>query len=380
MKHIKRIAALVAAAALMACGAPAAELVSDTTPPAATTAQTAPGEPVIGSLPLRTTQTGRTGDKMDKFYRGVFADFSADAEKFCLTPGVEENYVPQGLARGAGNGWLYVSAYDGDGKQASVIMVLDGDGLLIAEYFLHHADGSIFTGHVGGIAVTEDVLYVSAGSDADGDYIIAEFSLAELAVSGAQDLRITRTVAVPIGASWLSYADGILWVGNFYLKGSYDLGKIFDFTTKSADGKAYGGYAAAYDLSASEVKALTVAEGEPYAIPDFVLATPDRVQGFVCEDGVIALSLSYGRKNNSTIVFHTVDMTKPDRTLALDGRSYPFTVLDSRNQRASVTAMPMTEGLAPAGDGRLLVLFESGANKYSNASFPTDMIWSMGYR
>ncbi|MBQ8398062.1 MAG: hypothetical protein IJX53_07720 [Clostridia bacterium] len=384
MKLAKLYAALLAAAALIACagGNPAA----DTTAPSTTAAPVTSAmpettaAPVIGTLPLRTTQVSRIGDKMDKFYKVKFADFVSDAEKFCLTPGLAENFVPQGLARGAGSGWLYVSGYDGDGKQASVIMVLDTAGTLIAEYILHNADGSNFTGHVGGIAVTEDMLYVSAGSDADGNYIIAEFPLSELAVSGSQELRISRTVAVPMGASWLSYADGILWVGNFYLKGSYDLGTIFNFTTTSADGKAYGGYAAAYDLHDAEIKALTVADGEPYAIPDFILACPDRVQGFVCEDGVVGLSLSYGRSNNSTIAYYTVDLEKPDRTLELGGRSYPFTVLDSRNQRASVTAMPMTEGLAPSGDGRVLVLFESGANKYSNASFPTDMIWSMGYR
>lgn len=384
MKIARICAAILAAATLTACsgGNPPADTTAAPTTTAApvTTAPETTVEPIVGTLPLRTTQTSRIGDRMDKFYKVKFADFVSDAEKFCLTPGLAENFVPQGLARGAGNGWLYVTGYDGDGKQASVIMVLDTDGTLIAEYILHNADGSNFNGHVGGIAVTEDVLYVSAGSDTDGNYIIAEFPLCELAVSGSQDIKIGRTVAVPMGASWLSYADGILWVGNFYLKGSYDLGSIFNFTTKSADGKAYGGYAAAYDLTDAETKALTVANGEPYAIPDFILACPDRVQGFICENGVVGLSLSYGRSNDSTLVYYAVDLEKPDRTLELDGRSYPFTVLDSRNQRASVTAMPMTEGLAPSGDGRVLVIFESGANKYSNASFPTDMIWSMGYR
>lgn len=381
---LRCLAALLTAAALTACtgGSPADTTAAPTTTaaPAATTAPALPAQSVIGTQPMRTTQTSRTGSKMDKFYPVLFADYMKDAQKFCLTPGLEENYVPQGLARGAGSGWLYVSGYDGDGKQASVIMVLDTEGTLIAEYFLYNADGSIFTGHVGGIAVTEDMLYVSAGSDADGNYIIAEFPLSTLAVSGAQDLKIDRTVTVPMGASWLSYADGILWVGNFYLKGSYDLGKVFDFTTKSADGKAYGGYAAAYDLRDAEVKALTVADGDPYAIPDHILACPDRVQGFVYEAGVVCLSLSYGRKNNSTLAYYSLDLDKPDRTLELGGRSYPFTVLDTRNHRQSVTAMPMTEGLAPAGDGRILVLFESAAIKYANSSFPTDMIWSVGYR
>ncbi len=354
----------------------------DTTPPATTAAAdttAAPPEAIVGTLPLATTQVARTKAAYDSVYAKTYADFVSDAEKFCVVPGLDQNFVPQGLARGAANGCYYVTGYDSDSKTASVIMVLDPAGQLIAEYHLYE-NGKVFRGHVGGIAVTEDVLYVSLSAESDGTYRIAEFALTDLAVSGSQEISIEKTVPIPVSPSWLSYADGILWVGNFYLKGSYDLGAIFNFTTTSADKKAYGGYAVAYDLTQAERKALTVEAGALYAIPDHILATPDRVQGFLYQDGVVAMSLSYGRKNNSTMLYHSLDLAKPDRTLTLDGRDYPFTVLDSRNERASVTAMPMTEGICPTADGRILILFESAANKYADSKNPTDRLWAAGWR
>lgn len=381
MQKALSLLAATLALSLAACTPPEPNLPIE--PPPATTAAAdttaPPPDAVVGTLPLTTAQAPRTDAKYDAVYAKAYADFTADAEKFCLIPGLDAGFVPQGLARGAANGCYYITGYDGEGEAASVIMMLDPAGRLLAEYHLTRG-GKPFTGHVGGIAVTEDVLYVSVSGEADGAYRIAEFALADLAVSGAQTVSIEKTVPIPVSPSWLSYADGILWAGNFYLKGSYDLGAVFDFTTESADGKPYGGYAVAYDLTQAARKALTVADGAPYAIPDHILATPDRVQGFLYQEGVVALSLSYGRKNNSTLLYHSLDLTASDRTLTLDGRTYPFTVLDSRNERASVTAMPMTEGICPTDDGRVLILFESAADKYANSKNPTDRLWAAGWR
>lgn len=381
------LAALLCGCTLLGCAGDAAGETVTTTPPQSEAVTTVPETvpetkpapaAVVGSFPLTMSQTARVAEKMSKYHTLKFPKFVADAETYTLTPGLAENMVPQGLARHPETNYLYVSGYDGDGKQASVVMVLDDTGVLVAEYIIHK-DGGSFTGHVGGVAVTEDVMYLALGSDAAGNYIIGEWDLADLAQSGSQVITVDKTVAVPMGASWLSYADGILWVGNFYLKGTYDLGNIFDFTTESADGKAYGGYAVGYDLSGQAKKVLTVGAGEPYAIPDYVLATPDKVQGFVYTGGDVALSISYGRNNNSSLAYYTIDLDKPDRTLTLDGRSYPLIVLDSRNHRKTITALPMTEGMCTADDGKLFVVFESGAIKYSNASFPTDHIWRVGF-
>ena len=308
-----------------------------------------------------------------------YLSFLKSAERYTLTPGLKQNTVPQGLARNPKTGYIYVSSYSGASNTPSVILVMDPTGKLVAEYNVYNANGTPFTGHVGGVAVTEDYLYFSGPNDSNGNYTVAEFDLDTLTLNGSQDIKIEKTVAIPVGASWLFYADGMLWAGNFYLKGTYDLGRIFNFTTKSSDNKDYGGYAIAYDLSKKAEKRLTIDEGKQYAIPDHVLATPDKVQGFAYRNGSVALSISYGRKNTSYIKLYDIDLGSAKSSITVDGETYPLTILDNKNIVASIPALPMTEGLTLSEDGKLLVLFESAAQKYSDSKDPTDYIWEMDF-
>lgn len=308
-----------------------------------------------------------------------YLSFLKSAERYTLTPGLKQNTVPQGLARNPKTGYIYVSSYSGASNTPSVILVMDPTGKFVAEYTIYNADGTPFTGHVGGVAVTEDYLYFSGPTDKDGNYTLAEFPLSRLTLNGSQDIKIESTVAIPIATGWVFYADEMLWIGNFYLKGTYDLGKIFNFTTKNSNGKEYGGYAAAYDLSNKEVKRIEVKKGDKYAVPDHVLATPDKVQGFAYRDGCVTLSTSYGRKNTSYLMCYKIDLSKPKDNITADGITYPLIVLDDTNMVKSIPTMPMTEGLTYSADGEILVLFESAAKKYSDSRDPTDYIWKIEF-
>ena len=304
----------------------------------------------------------------------AFKSFLDNSEKFAIVPGLSENTVPQGIGRNPETGYTYISSYFNESGKASVITVLDGDGKFVAEYFVYNQDGTPFTGHMGGICVTEDYLYFS-GPSVGNYYSVVEFALDDLPKTGSHNITIGATVALPIHTSYLFYDSGILWVGTFYLAGSYDLGKYFNFKTANAEGTQYGGYAAAFVLDGEE-KRLTVKSGESYAVPLFVLATPDKVQGFAYKDGKVCLSKSYGRNNNSTLEYFKIDPENTDKTITVDGKTYPLTVLDKTNRRMTVTAMCMTEGITLDASGRVMVLFESAAKKYYNSKNPTDYIWT----
>lgn len=303
----------------------------------------------------------------------TFAEFLRKSERFALVPGLSENIVPQGIGRNPETGYTYISSYFNESGKASVISVLDEKGRFVAEYHVYNENGTPFTGHMGGICVTEDYIYFS-GPSVDNYYSVAEFALKDLPLTGSHNITIDATVKLPIHSSYLFYDSGILWVGTFYLSGSYDLGKYFNFKTPNADGAQYGGYAAAFVLDGEE-KRLTVKEGENYAVPSFVLATPDKVQGFAYKDGKVCLSKSYGRNNDSTLEYFKIDMAKADKTITVDGKTYPMTVLDRLNRTKTVTAMCMTEGITLDENGKIMVLFESAAKKYYNSKNPTDYIW-----
>ena len=324
---------------------------------------------------LTMTQVSTVNDNF--LNESAFADFLASSEKYAFIPGLKEGIVPQGLACNPKTGYVYISAYFTTEDTPSVILVLDETGTFVAEYHMYLENGEPYTGHMGGICATENYLYFSGPTAEGGYYGIGELAFADLPAKGAHDVTIKSVVGLPIHASYLFYDGGKLWVGTFYLKGSYDTGKYFDALLPNGDGGVYGGYAAMFAVDGDS--RLVPAEGEAYAVPELILSTPDKVQGFAYRDGKIALSISYGRNNNSKLDFFEIDPKSAADTVTADGKTYPLITLNSKNRTKAVTAMGMTEGLALSARGDLLILFESGAQKYSNAKNPTDSIWRMPF-
>ena len=169
-------------------------------------------------------------------------------------------------------GILYISGYyTTDGKSSAILAVDTATGELTAEYILLNAGGTPFDGHVGGVAVSEDTLYVS-GQKQNGLYTICAIPLKDLPAEGSHEVKLEQTIPVPVSPSFLSCSHGYLWVGNFYHPGAdYPLSDGMKYTTASADGEDYGCYIMGYDLSKGS---LSVADGDDYAQPDVVLVGP----------------------------------------------------------------------------------------------------------
>lgn len=364
MKHGKTTltALLLGALLLSGCGAAAP---ADTAAPA----ETAPAD---GSLRLSQTETVR---KLTYEGEDDFADFLAAASPAYLIPGLNEAMTPQGIGYDAAAGRVYVSFY-ASGETPSVLAALDAEsGEFVAEYYLYNADGTPFLSHVGGVAVTEDTLYVSAKLDSDGSYSIAAIPLEALAETGSHDLTVSDTIPMAVSPSFLSYSDGVLWVGNFYHPDKdYGLPPAIDYATDTADG-AFGCYILGYDLAA-DPEALTVPDGGDYPTPDLILVAPDRIQGMISDGGTVLLSQSYGRKNNAALLRYALETDGTgDTQITLNGQAVPAYLLDSSRQTGSLTLMPMSEGLCLTPDGAVLILFESGSMTYSDGKYRTDHIW-----
>lgn len=311
--------------------------------------------------------------------KAEFAAFLSRAEKKFLIPGLNQAAIPQGMSYYETTGLVYISAYYKVEAVPSVIMALDAQsGEFVAEYRLYNEDGSPFTSHVGGLAVAGENMVVSAKLDQDGSYSMAVIPLAGLPNEGSHDITIKKTVALPVSPSFLSCSQGILWVGNFYHPAAdYGLSTGMNFTTKTADGD-FGCYILGYDLNRSDALS---AGPEGFPIPDCVLVAPDRIQGMAfCNDGTVLLSQSYGRKNNSSLLRYELNLNLPDLTVPVGSREVPACLLDSKTQRETITAMPMTEALTLDNDGNVLVLFESGAMAYQDGKYRTDYVWRLRFK
>lgn len=306
-----------------------------------------------------------------------YSNFLNASTRGALVAGLSQDLVPQGLAQSHKTDLVYMSAYSSSGA-GSAILVYDANGRFCAEYLLYNRNGSACTSHLGGVAVTDTTLFVSY--DGNGMYRVAAIPIADLATSGTQKVVLNTLYEVPVATSFLSFYDGWLWMGNFYLpSGGYDLMRILNYTT-TVNGEEYGCYIAGFDLSQLGNDRLAPASGQTYATPDVMMAAPQKVQGmaFDTKTNTVVLSHSWGRKNDSSLAFYTVDFTaKSDTTVTLNGKAVPCYFLATPAK--TVTALPMAEGITLNGNGAVSVLFESGANKYSDGLHRTDYIWCYRY-
>ncbi|WP_352398133.1 hypothetical protein [[Clostridium] aminophilum] len=326
---------------------------------------------------LHLTQTKTVGKQT---YTGVkeYKPFLKSAKPWAVIPGLNEGMIPQGMCYCAEDKRTYIASYS-KADIPSVISVLDEDGILTAEAYLYNADGSRFSSHVGGLAISDDTLFVSAPADAEGHYQVAEIPMKELEGEGTREVKIQKTFRVPVSPSFMNFSDGCLWVGNFYHpKGNYDLSADMNYTTK-AENAEYGCYILGYDLSKKSVERFDEVGPDGYPVPDMVMAAPDRIQGITSlSNGQMLLSQSYGRKSESRLMsFDTSSTHATLHDFQVGSSTVPGFILDSNCLTKAVTALPMTEAVSAASDGMILVSFESGALHYSDGKDRTDHIWKM---
>ena len=163
-------------------------------------------------------------------------------------------------------------------------------------------------------------------------------------------------------ASFCTATSGTLFVGEFAYGRSYP-------TTPShhlVDRKGVKKYAWVCGYSAEGL----------LGQPKFIISVRQRVQGMYVTDKRIFLSLSYGRRNRSTIVIYKNPLreTPHARANLSDGTVVPLWYLDGKNYLTEIDLPPMAEGITMVGD-KLAVLSESGANKFQRQGLgPLDYI------
>ena len=151
---------------------------------------------------------------------------------------------------------------------------------------------------------------------------------------------------------------------------------------KNREGKKHYAWSVGYALdetAENEIGADRWQEGMEYATPDVILSITQKIQGMVVTENHIFLSQSHGRANNSTILqYQNVLSTTYHTTYKLNGKDVPLWFLDGKVREKSVTAPPMSEGLA-ALDNKVYILFESAAEKYrlGGGKNPVDKIFTM---
>ena len=315
---------------------------------------------------------------------GSYKKFAQCATEEFTVPGLNQSMVPQGMDYWAERGWMLISGYCTDetmnGGKGSVVLAVDVEtGKMMGEYYLKNMDGTYHTSHAGGVAITKKNVFIANGGKL---YRIPLSAFDEAEQCG--DVTIVEEISVPVRASLSNCSGGILWVGDFQYGSSYptqDFQKM-----KNREGKMYYAWMVGYKLDETTENELSptvmaTVEGQAYAIPDYILSMTERIQGmtYLPEVGQIALSQSYGRTNSSTLYFYEDPLGgEPHTQFEFNGIKIPVWFLDGKLKTKSMSAIPMSEGIANV-NGMLYVLFESGANKYrlDGGKEPTDMVYAV---
>lgn len=298
-------------------------------------------------------------------YAPLYAKLWSISDQGPVIPGLNEDVVPQGLAYWPEQNWLLISSYVDNGTASNLTIVDATSGEVVKRLFLKKEDGKPYTGHAGGVAVSAKHAWISS------EERVYWIPLADLAAATAE-AQVQFGGSFPTGtrASFDSYADGILWIGEFYTLPDYPVDP--SHTLRNNEPSQYYAWVEGYVLDK------VTDQPTPGASPDYILSIADKIQGMAVTPDHIILSQSYGRAKDSYLLKYTKPDLKgePHQRVQVGGKSVPVWFLDRKSlskEEGSLKVPPMSEGIVTDGANRLFVLFESGALKYrSSGSAPMD--------
>ena len=291
----------------------------------------------------------------------AYPSFLNAGELSVVIPGLQQDFIPQGITCLPGEDALLFAGYSGKDENCTLISVNRQTGKLLKQVKLTNADGSKFAGHAGGVCATETDIYVSNA------HALFRISLeAYEKLPSVSCCAFEEKIPVPVNSSYCSYANGILWVGEFQYGGKYPTDDSHRMST--ADG-----------LQQAWTCGYVMRKGQEFSAPDYILSMTERIQGMTVLNGKIYLSQSYGRRNDSVLYrYANVLSNAADETVEVNGKQVPLWILDSSNREETLMCPPMTECLCTIGE-EIYVVFESAAKKYMNppSRHPMDRVFRL---
>ncbi len=271
----------------------------------------------------------------------LYPEYLANTEKACAIPNIHKGFTPQGLCYDEESDTYFFSGYNG--KPAELHLVTEGES---KQVILKNEDGTATTGHAGGVSCSGDYVYLA------NDQKVLVYRLADMLVAEDGDnVRAVDTLKVDNEASFCFANDDYLFVGEFYRAVDYETETSHYYTTPAGDeNKAI---VSCYQLASDG----TIAD----IYPLYSISITDQVQGFAVEGNHFILSRSWGLNPSKLDVYTGL---KDSRTnISVSGKSVPLYYLDSSNLTKTVTMPAFSEGL-DVSDGKVIIGFESAANKY----------------
>lgn len=299
-------------------------------------------------------------------YAEFFEEFSAD---FTL-PGLYEGLIPQSICYEENHKVFIIGGYYEDAVLPSVLISVNAsDGKFVSYHQIKNIDGSFYYGHAGGLACSEEYLFVTSESECRVLSLSTYFS-----AKSAKPVKFESNFKLNTKGSFAGYSDGVLWTGDF-VESSDKAKKSVENITTLKSGETFYAYCEGYILEDGLPSVSKINSSSDGYIPDYMLAVPEQVQGITfTKSGKTVFTTSYGRRKNSYVyVFKDVLNSERVGTFNCDGNEIDLLACGSDLLDRKITAPPMAEGITTA-DGNVYLIFESGAAKYRShrGKYPLD--------
>ncbi len=308
--------------------------------------------------------------KKENLPQKEFGAYMSFVKQGPVIPGLFHGFIPQGMAYLPEYESVVISNYMLGDHASALTLVSMQDGALEKVLWLYNNDGSRHRGHTGGVAATRNHLWLASGKH------FYKIPLEKIInAEEKSELSLGAPLSTEVKCSFATASGSVLYIGEFRTWGRRYSTKA-SHTYKTAHGSRNHALMAGFvlDEQTDSIKASMIESKTAY--PSFFISIPDKVQGAAFIGEYIILSQSYGRKNTSFLSFYHNPLfsEKKDSFTLENGKKVPVWHLDGSNHIKTVSAPPMTEGIANF-QGELTILFESGADKYRrNARFPQDRI------
>jgi hypothetical protein len=252
---------------------------------------------------------------------------------------------------------IFISYYFDKHIPSSVSVIDRSNNTTIDTFALKESESSFHYGHVGGLAVNDNVVWVSSGGK------VYEYKISDITKSSPlRALVPSRVTETETKASFVTYYQKVLFVGEFAYERKYRTKNSHHMENRN--GVKHYAWVCGYTIENKR-------NGLKY-----IFSIRQKVQGICITDNYIFLSISYGRRNRSIIAIYKNPLNeKPHRTVTLENElKVPLWYLDGKNIIKEMDFPPMSEGITMIDD-KLAVLSESGAEKYQQGGVgPLDHI------
>lgn len=288
----------------------------------------------------------------------IYSDFFGAAEKAYLVPGLDSDFIQQGYTFAIDEDVFLHSGYMLGGS-ASRIYIVDGKDTSSVRYVeLKCADGSDYTGHVGGITSSNGFLWIADNSDRDYLWSVSLKGVLECANGGS--ICLTERYYVDCDASFCCADGEYVWVGEFNNDGKYTTSSEHNFAV--ANGETNRAIVIGYKIDTS------TATGISDAAPEKVLSVTNKVQGIAFAGESIVLSTSYGPSTSHLLIYKNELGKKSDSSVTIGDCEVPVWYLDADCLEKDISLQPMSEEIT-VRDGKIYVAFESASRKYIFGNF-----------